>query len=78
MVILKEGIVLRYCLDRAFFINIYNNKIVSLKKDTVIFLMNEIDKGLNENNPLFANQEFNKMINRMVKDDFFEVLRDEF
>lgn len=78
MIVLKNGIVIRYCLDRAFFINIHNNKIVSLKKDTVIFVMNEIAKGLNEENPLFANQEFNKMINRMVQDEFFEVLKDEF
>lgn len=78
MIILKEGIVLRYCLDRAFFINIHNNKIVSMKKETVTFLMNEIAKGLNKENPLFANQEFNKMINCMVQDEFFEVLKDEF
>lgn len=78
MIILKKGIVLRYCLDRAFFINIYNNKIVSMKKDAAIFVMNEIAKGLNEENPLFGNQEFNKMINRMVQDEFFEVLKDEF
>lgn len=78
MIVLKNGIVLRYCLDRAFFINIHNNKIVSLKKDTVIFVMNEIAKGLNEENPLFDNQEFNKMIKRMVQDEFFEVLKNEF
>lgn len=69
----KSGIVIRYCLERAFLINIYTNKIIGLSTQAADCLKHEIDMGLtrekvnSKNNP-----KFETMINSLIEEGILE------
>ena len=69
----KAGIVIRYCLERAFLINIYTNKIIGLSAQAADYLKHEIDMGLtwekvnSKNNP-----KFEAMINSLIEEGILE------
>ena len=78
MLNLKSGIVIRYCLERAFLINIYTNKIVGVSAKAAEYLENEIDKGLTlEKVKGKGNSHFETMVHKLITEGILEETNDE-
>lgn len=77
MINLCSGIVIRYCLDRAFLINIYTNKVLTLSVKAIDYLLCEIENGLNKYSQVMENQEFVNMVSILINEGILEEISDE-
>lgn len=74
---LNSDNVIRYCLDKAFFINIHTNKVISISADAMKYLLNELEKGLIANDLLTDKNGFEKLVLFLTESGILEVILNE-
>lgn len=72
-----SNIVIRFCLNKAFLINIHTNMVIMLSYNAMNYLIDEIKKGLSEETLSKKEKEFSKFVYDLTKKGVLEVCQNE-
>lgn len=71
MITWNSDIAIRFCLNRAFLINIHTNEILNASKPAILYLQDQMKTGLDEK--IIKTKDFETMIKTLIDKGYLEV-----